>query len=93
MYRLLATVVVALALAACGFAAAAPPETASDVEHYLVELERIHPAPYHAVSKAEYRASSDRLIGRLPDLDDDQLMVELLRLVALLGERDGHART
>ncbi len=91
MIRLLATAVVASALAACGFAAAAPPETASDIEHYLVELERIHPAPYHAVSKAEYRAAADRLIARLPDLDDDQLMVELLRLVALLGERDGHA--
>ncbi len=91
MTRFLATAVVASALAACGFAAAAPPETASDVEHYLVELERIHPAPYHAVSKAEYRAAADRLIARLPELDDDQLMVELLRLVALLGERDGHA--
>ena len=72
-------------------AAAAPPETASDVELYLTELERIHPNPYHAISKADYRAAADRLIARLPELDDDQLMVELLRLVALLGERDGHA--
>lgn len=91
MFRLFATVAVACALTACGLAAAAPPETASDIEHYLVELERIHPEPYHAVSRAEYRAAADRLIARLPELDDDQLMVELLRLVALLGERDGHA--
>jgi hypothetical protein len=91
MYRLLAIAAVTIALAACGLAAAAPPETASDVELYLTELERIHPSPYHAISKAEYRAAADRLIGRLPELDDDQLMVELLRLVALLGERDGHA--
>ena len=91
MYRLLAAVAVTLALAACGFAAAAPPETASDVELYLTELERIHPNPYHATSKADYRTAADRLIARLPELDDDQLMVELLRLVALLGERDGHA--
>ena len=91
MYRLLAIGAVTLALAACGFAAAAPPETASDVELYLTELERTHPNPYHAISKADYRAAADRLIARLPELDDDQLMVELLRLVALLGERDGHA--
>ena len=91
MYRLLAIGAVTLALAACGFAAAAPPETASDVELYLTELERIHPNPYHATSKADYRTAADRLIARLPELDDDQLMVELLRLVALLGERDGHA--
>jgi hypothetical protein len=91
MYRLLAAVAVTFALAACGLAAAAPPEAASDVELYLTELERIHPSPYHAISKADYRAAADRLIARLPELDDDQLMVELLRLVALLGERDGHA--
>ena len=91
MYRLLAATAVTFALAACGLAAAAPPETASDVELYLTELERIHPSPYHATSKVDYRAAADRLIARLPELDDDQLMVELLRLVALLGERDGHA--
>ena len=91
MCRLLAVAAVTFALAACGLAAAAPPETASDVALYLTELERIHPNPYHATSKADYRAAADRLIARLPELDDDQLMVELLRLVALLGERDGHA--
>jgi hypothetical protein len=91
MSRLLAIAAVTFALAACGLAAAAPPETASDVELYLTELERIHPSPYHAVSKAEYRAAADRLIASLPELEDDELMVELLRLVALLGERDGHA--
>jgi hypothetical protein len=91
MKRMLTTAAVACALAACGLAAAAPPKTASDVESYLAELERIHPDPYHAISKADYRAAADRLIARLPGLDDDELMVELLRLVALLGERDGHA--
>jgi len=89
--RILTAVAVACALVACGLAAAAPPETASDVETYLAELERIHPDPYHAISKADYRAAADRLVARLPGLDDDKLMVELLRLVALLGERDGHA--
>jgi Peptidase family S41 len=87
--------VVALTVAACGATggatAAAPPGVAADVEHYLAELERIHPNPYHAVSRAEYRAAADRLIARLPTLTDDELLVELLRLVASLGERDGHA--
>ena len=91
MLRFLASAAVACALTACGLAAAAPPETATDVERYLIELERIHPEPYHAVSRADYRAAAGRLVARLPELDDDQLMVELLRLVAFLGERDGHA--
>jgi hypothetical protein len=93
LLRLLQAAVVALTVAAVagGTTAAAPPGVASDIEHYLAELERIHPNPYHAVSRAEYRAAADRLIARLPSLSDDELLVELLRLVAYLGERDGHA--
>lgn len=93
LLRLLQAAVVAVTVAAVagGTTAAAPPGVASDIEHYLAELERIHPNPYHAVSRAEYRAAADRLIARLPSLSDDELLVELLRLVAFLGERDGHA--
>lgn len=93
LLRLLQAVVVAVTVAAVagGTTTAAPPGVASDIEHYLAELERIHPNPYHAVSRAEYRAAADRLIARLPSLSDDELLVELLRLVAYLGERDGHA--
>lgn len=90
MLRLLVAAAVAGTVLA-GSTAAAPPAVAQDVELYLAELERIHPNPYHAVSRAEYRAAADRLIARLPQLGDDELYVELLRLVALLGERDGHA--
>jgi hypothetical protein len=86
---LLIAVLAATALA--GSTVAAPPAVAQDVELYLAELERIHPRPYHATPRAEYRAAADRLIARLPELGDDLLYVELLRLVALLGERDGHA--
>ena len=70
---------------------AARPEAARDVQVFLDELERTHPNPYHATPRTEFRAAADRLVARLPELDDDQLLVELMRLVALLGERDGHA--
>jgi hypothetical protein len=85
----LIAIVAATSLA--GSTAAAPPAVAQDVELYLAELERIHPSPYHATPRHEYRAAADRLVARLPDLDDDELYVEWLRLLALLGERDGHA--
>jgi hypothetical protein len=91
MFRLAFAALAAATALTAGSTAAAPPAVAQDVEHYLAELERIHPNPYHAVSRAEYRAAADRLIARLPELDDDELLVELLRLVAFLGERDGHA--
>ena len=84
-------IAVLAATALTGSTVAAPPAVAQDVERYLAELERIHPQPYHATPQSEYRAAADRLIASLPELDDDELYVELLRLVALLGERDGHA--
>jgi hypothetical protein len=91
MRRLLLAVVVVATSVAAGTTAAAPPGVANDLEHYLRELERIHPNPYHAVSKAEYRAAVDAVGARLPQLGEDELAVELMRLVARLGERDGHA--
>jgi hypothetical protein len=67
------------------------PAAARDVELLLQELERIHPNPYHAVSRAELHAAAAQLVARLPQLHENALLVELLRLVARLGERDGHA--
>jgi hypothetical protein len=69
---------------------AVPPAARGDVNLLIRELERIHPDPYHSISRAELRATADRLIAKLPELDDDEMLVELLRLVASLGEREGH---
>jgi hypothetical protein len=80
-----------LAVGAADRSAAVSPDARNDVELLLTELERIHPNPYHAVSRAEMRAAADDLNARLSGLDDDQMLVELMRLVARLGERDGHA--
>jgi hypothetical protein len=91
MRRFLLAAAVLVASVAVGTTAAAPPAVSADLDRYIAELERIHPNPYHAVSKAEYRAAADRIVARLPALSDDELAVELMRLVALLGERDGHA--
>ena len=87
---LLAVVCVA-AVAGAERSVAVSPEVRGDIELFLTELERIHPNPYHAVSRTDLRAAADELIARLPALDDDQMLVELLRLVARLGERDGHS--
>ena len=53
-------------------------------------MESIHPNLFHSVSRAEFRRAVDDLVGRLPELERDQLLVELLRIVAMTGERDGH---
>jgi hypothetical protein len=80
-----------LALSGLERSAAVSPDARGDVELLLQELERIHPNPYHAISRAELRAAADELGARLPSLNDSQMLVELMRLVARLGERDGHA--
>jgi hypothetical protein len=80
-----------LALSGVERSAAVSPDARGDIELLLQELERIHPNPYHAVPRAELRAAADDLAARLPGLSDSQMLVELMRLVARLGERDGHA--
>ena len=83
-----------LALAtACGGSAASPATSpvAADVDAIVAHVERVHPQPWHDVARADFVAAAERLKARLPELDDDQTLVELMRLVALLGPRDGHS--
>ena len=76
---------------AAGNATEAVPGAQSDVRLFASELERIHPNPYHATSREEYARRVDELAARAGSLDRDQLVVELMRLLALLGDRDGHS--
>ena len=76
---------------AAGSAESAVPGGASDVRLLADELERIHPNPYHAVSRDEFRRQVDELAARADGLERDELIVGLMRLMGLLGERDGHS--
>jgi hypothetical protein len=49
-----------------------------------------HPSFFHAVSRERYRAALDSLSARLPTLAQYEAVVELARIVALVG--DGHTR-
>ena len=77
---------IALALAGGGAAS-----TSDDVRTLVTELERVHPDPYHAISRAEFHRAADDLAARAPALTREQLLVETMRLIALLGEREGHS--
>ena len=57
----------------------------------MSEIRRIHPNPFHATSESAFQAAADDLARRAPTLSRDQFLVELMRFVALLGERDGHS--
>jgi hypothetical protein len=89
-YRTISSVVVLVALCA-PVAAASRTDAAADISNLVAELERQHPDPYHAVSREDFRRAANDLAGRSPTLRRDQVVVGVMRLMAMLGERDGHS--
>jgi hypothetical protein len=66
-------------------------DAAGDIRTLVAEIERQHPNPYHQVSRQDFRSAADDLAARAPSLRRDQLVVGVMRLLALLGDRDGHS--
>ncbi len=72
-------------------AAPAKSDAGSDVRFLMSEIRRIHPNPFHATPEPVFQAAADDLAARAPSLNQDQLLVELMRFVNLLGAREGHS--
>jgi hypothetical protein len=81
--------------------AAAPSASASSVRdagwqasiRELVGIrEQTHPDPWHGIDRPTYVAAIEAAAARIPTLNDDQALVELVRLAAMPGwaGRDGH---
>lgn len=90
----LALAAAAIALVGCAGGEARPAASspvAADVDALVAHVERVHPDPWHDVSRAAFTAAAARLKERLSELGADETLVELMRLVALLGPRDGHS--
>jgi hypothetical protein len=82
---------VALALALAAGAAGARRDAADDVRSLHAEMERLHPNLCHSTSREAFRAFVADVVERAPRLSRDELLVEVMRLAALPGEREGHA--
>ena len=63
---------------------------ADDVRDLGRAIEQNHPAPFRAVSKQRFESEVETLARRAPQLSRDELLVGVLRVVALLGPRNGH---
>ncbi|ANM31493.1 hypothetical protein ABI59_20875 [Acidobacteria bacterium Mor1] len=81
-------------LLACG-AADQPVRVELPAEAWLEDLDALarelpsrHVRPFHHVSEEQWRKTVADLGRRIPDLSESEIVVELTRLVALLG--DGH---
>ena len=66
------------------------PALESDVRALAEQMRTTHPDLFHSISQAAFGAEVDGVVARLPSLNEDELLTELMRLVALPGERDGH---
>ena len=63
-----------------------------DALHYLAEeVSRVHPHPFHGVTRQQFDAAVAQVDAKIPALSDHEIELELVRLVGMLGE--GHSRT
>ena len=93
-FRSLLLLAIALACPAAGRAEPIGDEWAlkwrADLAFAADSLPRAHPNFFHSVSRDAYRAALDSLSARLPRLAHHEIIVELARIVAMVG--DGHTR-
>jgi len=60
----------------------------ADLQFLLTELPTRHANLYHSISKDEFLRAAAHLNQQIPNLTDNQVIVEFSRLTALVG--DGH---
>ncbi|WP_299940284.1 S41 family peptidase [uncultured Microbulbifer sp.] len=61
-----------------------------DIDSYRQQLEEKHINLYHSVSKKEFVSALSRFKTSLADLNEQQLLVEMMRISRLIG--DGHTQ-
>jgi hypothetical protein len=66
------------------------PGAAKDVRELGAGLESLHPNLFRNVSRTRFRSEVAALARRAPSLDTNQLLVGLMRISALPGDRNGH---
>lgn len=59
-----------------------------DLAFLATQLERTHKNAFHAISKDEFARNVAALDAKIPSLESHQVIVEFMRIVALIG--DGH---
>ena len=65
---------------------------AEDIASLVRRMEELHPDLTHGVSSEAIHTAADSLVERVPELSDDQILVGLMGLVAMVSAhgRDGH---
>ncbi len=65
----------------------------ADIDALLVGRDTVHPDGWHGMPRADWVAAADAVKTKAATLDDDQALVELVRLAAMpsWNGRDGHS--
>jgi hypothetical protein len=87
---LVVPVAMVLAVPTAQARSSAPSDAAGDVRELAASIESIHPNPFRSVTKKRFHAEVDAVARQAPVLTRDELLVDLLRIIALLGPRNGH---
>ena len=86
---ILRTIFLAVALLICaparGFAITAA-QWQSDLQFLVSHLRSTHPNLYFHVSAQDFNTAVNDLNQRIPQLSDSQISVELMKLVAMVGD-------
>jgi hypothetical protein len=89
-----AVLVLVAAASGAGATAARPAAQPTPLQRELsglaTRMEQLHPNLFHATPRSRFRAAAAELARRAPGLSRAQLVVGVMRLVALAGPRDGH---
>ena len=59
-----------------------------DLRYLAEQMPRVHKSAFHTITKEQFDAAVLRLDGRIPSLKRHEIIIELSRLVAMIG--DGH---
>jgi hypothetical protein len=62
----------------------------ADLTHLATEVPKTHPDAFHETTREAYLADIERLRARAPEMQPHEVVVEMARIVATLG--DGHTR-
>ncbi|MFN0141108.1 MAG: hypothetical protein ACKVQW_13600 [Pyrinomonadaceae bacterium] len=65
-----------------------PEKWREDLRYFAVQIEKTHKNAYHSTSRDEFQWAIADLDSRLSTLEDHQVIVEIMRIVAMVG--DGH---
>ncbi len=67
-----------------------PSTAAGDVRELGRSIEQLHPDPFRAIPRQRFNAEVDALARRAPSMTRNELLVGVLRIIALIGPRNGH---